>query len=303
MEKRIMGKTGMEVSVLGFGGAEIGYEAQTDANVATLLGSALDAGLNVIDTAECYWAKSEETSSERLIGNAVSHRRSEYFLFTKVGHGHGLNLPDWSPELLEASIDRSLRRLQTDCIDLVQLHSCNEDTLKQGDVITSLQKAQQAGKIRFIGYSGENTAADYAVSCGAFDALQISINLFDQQSIDGCLKAAQKADMGVIVKRPIANTVWCWASQAECPNCPLPYWHRLEQLDYDALKTGNPIQTAMRFTLSVPGIHTMIVGTKNPNRWAENVNLLAAGPLSAEEYNSIRARWNERAAPDWSGQI
>src|SRR5437868_6029227 len=104
MEKRPFGKTGMNVTVLGFGGAEIGFEQATSVVVARLLGDALDAGLNVIDTAECYLA------SEELIGQAVSARRKDYFLFTKCGHPEHYTKPDWRPESLLASIERSLLR-------------------------------------------------------------------------------------------------------------------------------------------------------------------------------------------------
>ena len=83
MERRRLGKTGIEVSVLGFGGSEIGYEAVSARTVATLLNGALDAGLNVIDTAECY------DESETLIGKAISGRRAECYIFTKCGHGPG----------------------------------------------------------------------------------------------------------------------------------------------------------------------------------------------------------------------
>lgn len=120
MEKRRLGKTDMEVSVLGFGGSEIGYEQASPETVAELLNSALDAGLNVIDTAECYH------NSEELIGQAVSKRRSEFYLFTKCGHPHGFGeRADWSEDSILESIQRSLRRLKTDKIDIVQLHSCS----------------------------------------------------------------------------------------------------------------------------------------------------------------------------------
>jgi len=84
MERRAFGQTNMQVSVLGFGGAEIGLESVEETTVARLLGKALDAGLNVIDTAECY-GKSEE-----MIGRTVSDRREQFYLFTKVGHPHGM---------------------------------------------------------------------------------------------------------------------------------------------------------------------------------------------------------------------
>src|ERR1041385_4881958 len=177
MEKRQFGKTDMQVTALGFGGAEVGFQRAEQEDVTRLLSSALDAGLNVIDTAECYG------ESEELIGNAVSHRRSEYYLFTKCGHHAGIELPDWSPELLERSIERSLQRLKTDCVDLVQLHTCSEEILRQGDVIAVLQRARDAGKTRYIGYSGDHKAARYAVECGAFDSLQTSVNIADQESL------------------------------------------------------------------------------------------------------------------------
>src|SRR5258708_2581514 len=160
VEKRQLGKTDMAVTVLGYGGAEGGFQSAEQETVTKLLNSALDAGLNVIDTAECYGA------SEELIGNAVSHRRSEYYLLTKCGHASGIALPDWDPRLLEESIDRSLQRLQTDYLDLVQLHTCSEEKLRQGEVIAVLQKARDAGKTRYIGYSGDHQAARYAVECG-----------------------------------------------------------------------------------------------------------------------------------------
>src|SRR5687767_15140313 len=107
MEHRQFGKTDMHVSVLGFGGAEIGYEGAPPETVARLLEGALDAGLNVIDTAECYM------NSEELIGQAVSSRRKDYYLFTKVGHPEGGGKEYWRPESILTSIERSLRRLRT----------------------------------------------------------------------------------------------------------------------------------------------------------------------------------------------
>src|SRR5437763_1609853 len=119
MERRQFGKTDMRVSVLGFGGAEIGFQGATEETVAQLLNGALDAGLNVIDTGECY------EGSEELIGRTVANRRADYFLFTKCGHPRGVGSEDWSPGSLLESIERSLRRLRTDRLDLIQLHSCS----------------------------------------------------------------------------------------------------------------------------------------------------------------------------------
>src|SRR4029077_13519598 len=203
MEKRRLGKTDMDVSVLGFGGSEIGYEHASPETVAELLNRALDAGLNVIDTAELYH------NSEELIGQAVSARRKEFYLFTKCGHPQGFGEhADWSKDSILESIQRSLHRLQTDKIDIVQLHSCPETELHKGEAIEALQTARDRGYTRYIGYSGDSHAARYAAECGAFDTLQVSINIADQEAIDLTLPFARQNNLGVIAKRPIANAAW-----------------------------------------------------------------------------------------------
>jgi aryl-alcohol dehydrogenase-like predicted oxidoreductase len=297
MDQRQFGKTDMRVSVLGFGGAEIGFEQAPIEDVKKLLQSALDAGLNLIDTAECYLA------SEELIGEAVSHRRHEFHLFTKCGHPQTPGVGDWRPESLLSTITRSLTRLNTDRVDLVQLHSCSEEDLRKGDVIAALQTARQRGYTRYIGYSGDGRAARYAVVCGAFDTLQTSISIADQEAIDMTIPLARDAQMGVIAKRPIANAAWKYAD-APTNAYHRPYWDRLKKLDYDFLK-GDPkaaVSTALRFTLGIPGVHTAIVGTKNPGRWQENAELLKAGSLPESTVEAIRARWRAAAAADWTGQ-
>jgi aryl-alcohol dehydrogenase-like predicted oxidoreductase len=297
MEMRQLGKTDMRVSVLGFGGAEIGFERASADQVARLLGDALDAGLNVIDTAECY------LDSEDLIGRAVSSRRGDYHLFTKCGHPDKPGVGDWRPESLLQSVERSLRRLRTDRVDLVQLHSCSEDELRKGDVIAALQEARRKGHTRYIGYSGDGSAARFAIECGAFDTLQTSVSVADQEAIDLTLPLAERRQVGVIVKRPIANAAW---RHAEKPanTYHQPYWERLQRLDYDFLRLGPPhaVSVALRFTLSVPGVHTAIVGTTKPGRWRENAALLDAGPLPDGQFESIRARWRAVADPTWVGQ-
>ncbi len=283
--------------MLGFGGAEVGFQSAEQSVVTRLLNAALDAGLNLIDTAECY------NNSEELIGNAVANRRDDFHLFTKCGHASRIDLPDWDPRLLEQSIDRSLRRLQTDRIDLMQLHTCSEEKLRQGDVIAVLQKARDAGKIRYIGYSGDCATALYAVQCGAFDTLQTSVSIADQESIGLALPEAVRLDVGVIAKRPIANAVWRTTSKPD-NSYVHTYWDRLQQLDYDFLKgdMDEAVASALRFTLTVPGVHTAIVGTANPERWRSNAELARRGHLPAEQYEEIRARWKAVAQSHWTGQ-
>jgi aryl-alcohol dehydrogenase-like predicted oxidoreductase len=299
MEKRRLGKTDMDVSVLGFGGAEIGYEKASAAAVEQLLKSALDAGLNVIDTAECY------RNSEEMIGQAAGDRRKDYYLFTKCGHPLGAeSAPNWSQDSILQSIERSLKRLQTDRIDIVFLHSCSESELRKGEVIAALRTARERGHTRYIGYSGDGRAAHYAAESGAFDALQLSINIADQEAINLTLPLAQEKQLGVIAKRPIANAAWK-SGHKPIDSYKHEYWERLRKLNYDFLHNHDletTIGTALRFTLSVPGVHTAIVGTKNPERWPQNAKLLEDGALSEEEFQAIRDRWEDFAPRIWVGQ-
>lgn len=298
MERRRFGKTDMEVSVLGFGGAEIGYKNASFKTVEQLLKGALDEGLNIIDTAECY------QGSEELIGAAVSSRRKDFYLFTKCGHGNRYDVQEWRPEQIEHSIDRSLQRLKTDYLDLIQLHSCDEATLRKGEVISALQKAKTAGKARYIGYSGDGKAARFAIESGAFDTLQTSLSIADQEAMELTIPLAREHGMGIIAKRPLANAAWRTPSKPTDPYL-LPYWDRLRKLNYDFIN-GNldkSISVALRFTLRVPGVHTAIVGTTKPGRWTENAQLLSQGPLTEQEFESIRDRWKSVAAPDWVGQV
>jgi len=297
MERRRLGRTDMDVSVLGFGGSEIGYERASRRTVARLLGTALDAGLNVVDTAECY------EDSEELIGRAIGARRAECYVFTKCGHGNAWGRGDWRPAALVKSIERSLTRLATDRVDLVQLHSCSLAELEKGDVVEALERARDRGLTRYIGYSGDGDAARFAVTCGRFDTLQTSVSIADQEALEFTLPLARRARMGVIAKRPLANVAWRHARK------PDPYyedyWRRLKTLDYPFLREppDAAVATALRFTLSIPGVHTAIVGTAKPERWQQNAALLAAGPLPKREIDRIRARWDEVADESWVGQV
>jgi aryl-alcohol dehydrogenase-like predicted oxidoreductase len=298
MEKRQLGKTDMQVSVLGFGGAEIGFEGASEETVERLLKSALDAGLNVIDTAECY------EGSEELIGKTVADRRADFYLFTKCGHPRGVGSEDWSLASLLESIERSLLRLKTDRLDLIQLHSCPEAILRKGDAIAALQKAREKGYARYIGYSGDSRAAKHAVECGAFDTLQTSINIADQEALDLTLPIARESNMGVIAKRPIANAAWK-ENHKPIESYHHAYWDRLSKLHYEFIRQRpleESIAHALRFTLSIPGIHTAIVGTTKPERWLQNAKVVEAGLLGNAEVEAVRERWEEIAPSTWIGQ-
>jgi aryl-alcohol dehydrogenase-like predicted oxidoreductase len=109
--------------------------------------------------------------------------------------------------------------------------------------------------------------------------------------------------MGIIAKRPIAEGVWLRENVAKNAYA-YPYWERLQTLNYDFLKSGasSSIATALRFTLSVPGVDVAIVGTTSADHMRENIDMLAAGNLSEDEFNAIRATWEERADQHWLAQ-
>ncbi|MCA9838825.1 MAG: aldo/keto reductase, partial [Trueperaceae bacterium] len=203
MEKRQLGKTDMQVSRLGSGLSEIGYGGIDEKRAAEVLNNALDLGINFLDTAACY------NVSEEFVGKSVAHRRTEYYLATKAGHvAGGYEGEPWTAKTITDSIDRSLKRMNTDYLDLVQLHSCGLDVLQKGEAIEALQKAQQEGKTRYIGYSGDNDAAVWAVESGLFDTLQTSFNLVEQKARHTLFDKIREKGMGLIIKRPIANSAW-----------------------------------------------------------------------------------------------
>ncbi|HEX8289283.1 MAG TPA: aldo/keto reductase [Pyrinomonadaceae bacterium] len=295
MEKRKFGKTDMEVSVLGFGGAEIGQDI-TQEDVNELLNAAIDAGLNVIDTAAAY------NASEKLIGEAVGKRRKEFYLFTKCGALDGFTRYDWSKKGVVETIESSLRNLKTDYLDIVQLHSCSSEELRRGDAIEGLQRAQEKGYTRYIGYSGDNDAAKTAIDLNVFDSLQTSVSIADQTPIDENIPLAVEKDLGIIAKRPIANAVWRFKEKPE-NSYYHEYWDRLQKLKFDFTSKSVELATAaaLRFTLTIPGVDTAIVGTTRPTRWQENAGYVAEGNFSEDEYEEIRNRWRETADESWVG--
>ena len=298
MEYKDLGKTELKVSRLGFGGAEIGNEKATQETVMTLLNSAIDAGLNLVDTAAAYW------TSEEMIGNAISDRRKDIVLISKCGAVDGFTHSDWSKKGILETIERSLKLLQTDYLDVAQLHSCNTETLKQGDCIEGLIRAQERGYTRFVGYSGDGQDAKFAVEMDFFDTLQISVSIADQEAIDLTIPLAKEQKMGVIAKRPIANAVWRHDLKPDEPYHH-EYWDRIETLQYDFLEgdLSESVARALKFTLAVEGVTTAIVGTTKPSRWKQNAEMIDQIDFSVDDFRRIRERWEELGSKDWKGQI
>ncbi len=289
MEKRILGKTQLSVSVLGFGASEIGSHKTPITKVERLILTAQENGCNVIDTAECYH------QSEESIGHALKNFRSEFYLFTKVGH------TGWGFDDVTKCIERSLFRLQTDYLDLVLLHGCSHAILNQGDAFAALDQAKTMGKIRFIGYSGDGDRASRVVQQNIFDVLEISANICDQFCIENTIPLASAKGIGIIAKRPIANIAWRYNTTPQNPYL-IPYWERLQKLSFDFTQyPNNDIDTALRFTLSIPGVSTIILGSTSPEHFKDDIDIINKGSLDNELFNSIRKRWQQIADPNWYG--
>jgi len=140
------------------------------------------------------------------------------------------------------------------------------------------------------------------VECDAFDALQTSINIADQEAISQIAPLARTRNVGLIAKRPLANFAWK-TGHKPINSYHHQYYERLRKLNFDFLRNDEEsIAIALRFVLSVPGVHTAIVGTTNPERCQENARLLESSPLPQKEYNAIRERWDVIAPKTWIGQ-
>ena len=308
MKKTELGRTGLQVSQLGFGAAPIGYLGEDVKRTSDILNTLLDAGMNLIDTAACY------PNSEQLIGEAVGHRREEFILVSKCGHQAGnLSGPEWSSKLIRDSVDRSLRQLKTDCIDVMLLHSCEESILRRGEALSALAWAREVGKIRFAGYSGDNQDAAYAATLDDVAVIETSISICDQANIDTVLPGTQEHEVGVLVKRPIANA--CWRNLSDqrgvYQGYAEPYTRRFAAMglnlsDLDAGETSDSrwAETALRFTLSIPGVNCALIGTTNPQNAAANLAAAELGPLPAEIAEKIRTSFKNaqaRSGGDWPG--
>ena len=309
MQQVILGKTELSVSRLGFGAAPIGLLDIGPNQIARVLNQLLDAGVNVIDTAACY------AGSEQAIGDAVAHRRDDYVLISKAGHASGLDGEDFSPAVITASIDRSLERLQTDHLDVCLLHSCPQSTLEQGDALAALIKARDAGKVAFVGYSGDNEAAAYAAALPDVSVIETSINLCDQANLDLVLPVCQQHDVGVIAKRPIANAAW--KSLDDQPGMYAKYateyhrrFHQMGITPHDLGYHGHHEiewpEIALKFTLAHDGVHTAICGTTSTVNAEHNVEAVNKNPLREQVVHKLRQAFQDARAADksgdWTGQ-
>jgi aryl-alcohol dehydrogenase-like predicted oxidoreductase len=305
-ERRTFGKTGLAIAPLGFGGGPIGYLAAEQEKVGRILNLLLDAGVNLIDTAACYH------ESEALIGRAVGHRRKDFVVVSKCGHQvDGVSGAEWSAELIAQTVDRALKRLRTDHLDVMLLHSCGMAVLKRGEAVAALAKARAAGKVRFVGYSGDNEDAVFAAGLPEVDVIETSVNICDQANLDSVLPKAHERNLGVLAKRPIANAAWKSSRPGIYAGYAEPYTERLRtmgltprDLGFDGDPNAAWPEIALRFTLSQTGVHVAIIGTTNPNNARANLETAGRGPLPDATLKKIRDAFRTAstgAAKPWIG--
>jgi len=297
MEQRPFGRTGLNVSAIGFGGAAIWHApgekgGVEEGDVNELLNTMLDSGVTLIDTAGMYGL------SEERIGKAIASRREEFVLSSKCGVDPHMS-EDWSAAAITTSIDRSLQLLNTDRIDIMHLHSCSMDVLRKGEAIEALHRAVEAGKVVHAAYSGDNEELLWAVESGHFQSIQTSLNICDQRSLDRALPHCELNGLGVIIKRPLANAFWRFQEQPKGEYCE-EYWKRAKAMNL----SPEPMsweEVFLRFAAFQIGVCSIIIGTRSASHFQRNVELLKKGPLPPEQVASLRQLFKEHDR-GWTGQ-
>jgi len=303
MTHRTLGKTHLDVSPLGFGCAPSSFLKTAAEPLAILVNQLLDSGVNLIDTASMY------PGSEDFIGTHLSHRRKDFVLVSKVGSNRGVDITGepWSDQIITTSIDRALKLMKTEYVDVMLLHSCDLATLEADDAVESLVKARDAGKIRFAGYSGDNEAAIFAAKLPDIAVIETSISYVDQANIRNLLPVAKANNVGIIAKRPVGNAAWLGMAGRKgiYVNYAKEYVKRHDAMGL-AVENFSPMtwpELALRFSLSFPEVSTAIVGTTNPANALANIEFASKGPLADEHVQAIVDGFKAVAGSDaWLGQ-
>lgn len=210
MKYRVLGKTGLNVSVVGIGTWQFGGEWGKDftqAEADALLDRCRQVGINLIDTAECYG----DHLSESLVGNAIARDREKWIVATKFGHHFHKFMErttSYEPSDVLRQLEGSLKALRTDFIDLYQFHSGNNAMFETPGLWEMLAKQVQAGKVRHLGISvspNDNLfQVDRASAVGA-EAVQVIYNRLDRKPEQGLLQSCERQNLGVLARVPLAS--------------------------------------------------------------------------------------------------
>lgn len=291
MNQRVLGRTGIKVTQLGYGTMGLrgprtwGVRVVDDAAADRFLNRVLDSGINFLDTAPDYGA------SEERIGRFISKRRHEYTLATKCGcvyaqQGEQLQLRHvWNQDVIRQNLKTSLRRMRTDYIDILQFHGGDAQTLAREGLIDLLTEFRQSGLIRFIGVSSSLPELPGLIDLNVFDTFQIPYSCLAPEHHDLITRAAESG-AGIIIRGGIAQG----GPDAEIQRPTLnDVWNRA-RLDEFVTPERSRAELILRYTLAHPHCHTVIVGTCNAEHLTENLRAAEMEPLEPQLVTEIATR-------------
>lgn len=288
MKYRTLGKTEMEVSVVGVGTWQFGGEwgKNYDQNeVDAIIDQARESGINLIDTAECYG----DHLSESFVGEAIRRDRENWVLATKFGHHFtGLMERDnlWSANDVLQQLDDSLRALKTDYVDLYQFHSGSDEAFDNDDLWTMLDKQVQAGKVRHLGISiGSNDNVHQTENASQYNAetIQVVYNRLDKKPEERVFPSCEEQNLGVLARVPLASGYLSGKYKPGAKFAENDVRHRhntdetaeklrmVERIQIEEVPEGaNMAEWALAWCLKNPVVSTVIPGCKNPEQVASN---------------------------------
>ncbi len=291
MKTRKFGSTGLDVSEIGFGGWAIGgnqfgnsYGPTDDAESLRALATALELGCTFFDSADVYG----HGHSEELIGQAVHGRRSQVVLATKGGSDFYHDPPrlNFTEGHLVYAVEQSLKRLQSDYIDLYQLHNPPFSLIETGRIFEPLEKLKGQGKIRFYGISIHDPQEGLlAMKTGHPASIQVNYNYLKRDAAEELFPRAIAEGVAIIAREPLANGFLTskYTKDSIFPigdirhQWPSKYQaqliHRVEEFAKTTASSPFPAaQTALRFVLAQPAVSVVIPGCKTPEQAEENFN-------------------------------
>jgi len=291
LPKRELGRTGLQVTMLGYGAMELRGAPRardiTDNQADTILNAVLDSGINYIDTSVDYGL------SEERVGRYISHRRDSYYLASKCGClvgappvPRGQRSPHvFTRENIVAGVEQSLTRMKTDYLDVVQFHiSPSRQILEENGAVESLLELKTAGKVRYIGMSGTLPHLHDHIAMGVFDVFQIPYSALEREH-EAAISEAAAAGAGIVIRGGAAKGAPATEKHTGMQ------WDRWQRAQIDDLLDGaTPVEFILRFTFSHPDMHTTIVGTVNPAHLQNNLDALRKGPLPPGVYAEARRR-------------
>ena len=309
MQKRKLGKTGLQVSELGFGAWAIGgtsYGPTDDRESLKALAFAFDQGINFFDTADTYG----HGHSEQLIGETFkgSLKRCQVIIASKVGWDfyHGGSKKNFDADYIRFACGESLKRLKTDYIDLYQLHNPKLEMIEEGTVFKVLQELQKAGKIRFWGVSIYLAKEGQAVIReGSSQTIQAIYNMIDQRIKHELAPLCEEHEMGLIAREPLYCGLLTGKYTAESQFRKDDHRNRWMRDKYltdlkkiDRLKSAfsNKVslkQAAIEFVLSEKAVSTVIPGMKTVAHVQDHLRAVRDPKLTSEEISQIQKLYEE----------